>query len=473
MNSASALSRLTIAEAAPLIEKRQLSPVELTQACIARTEAVDGELKAFITPTFETAMADAQMAADQIAAGNYRGPLHGIPIALKDLFETAGVLTTAASPLRETSVPAEDAEVVRRLKAAGAVSLGKLNMHEWALGTTNVNAYFPTARNPWDRTRITGGSSGGSAAAVAAAMALGTLGSDTGGSVRIPASLCGITGLKPTYGRISVRGVLPLAWSLDHVGPMARSAADCALLLQAIAGYDDADPLSADVPAPDYAAYLDRGIEGLRIGVPSRFFFDKDVVDAEVLAAVDAAARVFETLGATVVEVEMDELVPATDLTAFFAEAVAYHREALDQTPETFGPSLRWRLEASARISGTEYADARLRQREAKRKLRAVFEQVDLLLTPTAVVAAGLIPSDADEPPFRELNGYPSALLGRNTRTFNITGVPAVSLPCGFTASGLPIGMQLVGSWWAEGTVLRAAHAYQQTTDWHRSFPDL
>jgi aspartyl-tRNA(Asn)/glutamyl-tRNA(Gln) amidotransferase subunit A len=267
--------------------------------------------------------------------------------------------------------------------------------------------------------------------------------------------------------------VLPLAWSLDHVGPMARSAADCALLLQAIAAFDAVDPHSADVPAPDYAAFLDRGIEGLRIGLPSRFFFDKDVVDGEVLAAVEAAARAFEALGATVVEVDMDELVPPTDLTAFFAEAAAYHQEALDQTPEMFGPSLRWRLEASARTTGAEYANARLRQQEAKRRLRSVFEQVDLLLTPTTVVAAGLIPADADEPPFRELNGYPSALLGRNTRTFNITGVPAVSLPCGFTASGLPIGMQLVGSWWTEATVLRAAHAYQQATDWHRRYPDL
>ncbi|MGE0056524.1 MAG: amidase, partial [Dehalococcoidia bacterium] len=245
MAAPNALSRLTIAEAAPLIEKRQLSPVELTEACIARAKALDGELHAFITPTFETALQEARTAAEEIAAGKYRGPLHGIPLALKDLFETAGVRTTAASPFREHYVPSEDAEVVRRLKAAGAISLGKLNMHEWALGTTNVNAYFTTARNPWDPARITGGSSGGSAAAVAASMALGTLGSDTGGSIRIPAALCGITGLKPTFGRVSVRGVVPLSWSLDHAGPMARTAADCALLLQAIAGFDAADPLSA------------------------------------------------------------------------------------------------------------------------------------------------------------------------------------------------------------------------------------
>ncbi|MGE3984627.1 MAG: amidase [Dehalococcoidia bacterium] len=473
MAAPNALSRLTIAEAAPLIEKRQLSPVELTEACIARAKALDGELHAFITPTFETALQEARTAAEEIAAGKYRGPLHGIPLALKDLFETAGVRTTAASPFREHYVPSEDAEVVRRLKAAGAISLGKLNMHEWALGTTNVNAYFTTARNPWDPARITGGSSGGSAAAVAASMALGTLGSDTGGSIRIPAALCGITGLKPTFGRVSVRGVVPLSWSLDHAGPMARTAADCALLLQAIAGFDAADPLSADVPAPDYAPYLSRGADGLRIGLPSRFFFDEAVVDTEVLAAVRSARDVLTKLGATVSEVDIDELVPADDLPVFFSEVIAYHRARLAEAPEKFGPSLRRRMEVPLKVTGAEYADARYRQYEAKRRLREVFEQVDVILTPTSVAPAGLIPPDADEPSFRELNGYPSAMLGRNTRTFNITGVPSISVPCGFTASGLPIGLQLTGSPWAEGTVLRTAHAYQQATDWHRRFPDI
>jgi aspartyl-tRNA(Asn)/glutamyl-tRNA(Gln) amidotransferase subunit A len=304
-------------------------------------------------------------------------------------------------------------------------------------------------------------------------MALGSLGSDTGGSVRIPASLCGITGLKPTYGRISVRGVVPLAWSLDHVGPMSRSAADCALLLQAIAGFDPGDPLSTDVPAPAYAAFLDRGAAGLRVGIPRGFFWDEAIIDAEVLAAVRAAAGVFEQLGAELVDLELDEFVSADDLTIFFAEATAYHREALSKTPEAFGPSVRRRLERSASVTGIEYAEARLRQAGSKRKLREVFETVDLLLTPTAAMPAPLVPSEPDEPSFQSLNGFPSALLGRNTRAFNITGVPAASVPCGFTASGLPIGMQLVGSWWAEGTVLRAAHAYQQATDWHRRFPAL
>ncbi|MGE0059746.1 MAG: amidase, partial [Dehalococcoidia bacterium] len=270
-----------------------------------------------------------------------------------------------------------------------------------------------------------------------------------------------------------VRGVVPLSWSLDHAGPMARTAADCALLLQAIAGFDAADPLSADVPAPDYAPYLSRGADGLRIGLPSRFFFDEAVVDTEVLAAVRSARDVLTKLGATVSEVDIDELVPADDLPVFFSEVIAYHRARLAEAPEKFGPSLRRRMEVPLKVTGAEYADARYRQYEAKRRLREVFEQVDVILTPTSVAPAGLIPPDADEPSFRELNGYPSAMLGRNTRTFNITGVPSISVPCGFTASGLPIGLQLTGSPWAEGTVLRTAHAYQQATDWHRRFPDI
>jgi aspartyl-tRNA(Asn)/glutamyl-tRNA(Gln) amidotransferase subunit A len=346
-------------------------------------------------------------------------------------------------------------------------------MHEWALGTTNINAAFPTVRNPWDTARVTGGSSGGSAAGLAGQMFLGTLGSDTGGSIRMPASLCGITGIKPTYGRVSLRGVLPLAWSLDHAGPMARSAEDCAILLQAIAGFDAADPLSVDAPVPDYRAGIDAGVSGLRIGLPRSFFFDETALDPEVLAAVRAAAEVFRKLDATVVEVEMDELVPPDDITTFMAEAVAYHRDRYLEAPEKFGPSLRIRLERSSMATGMDYADARYRQAQAKQRLREVFQQVDVILTPTSVVTAGLIPDVADEPSFAALNGYPSGLYGRNTRSFNITGVPAMSLPCGFTSGGLPIGLQLAGAWWQEATVLRAAHAYQQATDWHRRLPEL
>jgi len=465
MTNLNALSRLAISEAAPLIEQRQLSPVELTTACIEASTALDPVLHAYLTPTYETALAESRRAADEIAAGRYRGPLHGIPLALKDLFETTGVRTTAGSPLRDAYVPAEDAEVVRRLKDAGAILLGKLNMHEWALGTTNVNAHYPSPRNPWDTAHVTGGSSGGSGAAVAAAMCLGSLGSDTGGSIRIPASLCGISGLKPTYGRVSTRGAVPLCWSLDHVGPMTRSAADCALVLQAIAGFDALDPLSEDVPMPEFAAFLERGVEGLRIGVARDFFFDEDVVDDAVAAAVRATVSVFERLGAVVEEVAIPEIVFRDDLSSYLAEAAGYHAQRLRETPEAFGPSVIARLAPAMSVSGVDYAAVRHRQAEAKLALRAVFGPVDLLLTPATVIAAPAFPEPGGE--------FPAALLGRNTRPFNITGVPAISIPCGFTAEGLPIGLQLAAPWWAEGTLLRAAHAYQQATDWHRSAPVL
>ncbi len=463
-NKLNALARLTIAEAAPLIEKRQLSPMELTRACIDAAAVLDPLRKAYITPTFASALAEAKRSGEEIARGKYRGPMHGIPVALKDLFETAGVLTTAASPLRKDHIPSEDAEVVRRLRAAGAISLGKLNMHEWALGTTNINASYPTARNPWDTSRITGGSSGGSGAAVAAGLCFGSLGSDTGGSVRIPASLCGISGLKPTFGRISTRGAVPLAWSLDHVGPMARSAADCAILLEAVAGFDALDPLSADVPAPDYTAFLERGAEGLRIGVPTGHFWEHEQADAEVAPTVRHSIAVFEKLGSMISEIDLPEVIYSDDLRFFLAEAAAYHETRLRESPNAFGPSVYERLEPASHVTGPEYASARLRQMETRRALRNVFESFDLLLLPATLATADRIPeSPADV--------GRAALLGRNTRPFNIAGVPAISIPCGFSTLGLPIGLQLVGPSWAEGTVLRAAHAYQQATDWHRRVP--
>jgi aspartyl-tRNA(Asn)/glutamyl-tRNA(Gln) amidotransferase subunit A len=274
---------LSLREAANLVSARQASPLELTDACIARAEALDDELHAYLTSTFETAREEARIATEEIAAGRSQGPLHGIPFAIKDLYETAGVRTTAGSKLREEYFPTEDAEAVARLRQAGAVMLGKLNLHEWAMGGTNVNYFFPTPKNPWDQTKVTGGSSGGSGLALAAGYCYGSLGSDTRGSIRMPATLCGITGLKPTWGRVSLRGVIPLVWSLDHAGPMARDAADCAVILNAIAGFDERDPTSADVPVADYAASLDSSfaspqpLANVRIGVPRNFFFDPQV----------------------------------------------------------------------------------------------------------------------------------------------------------------------------------------------------
>ena len=452
-------------EAASLIAARKLSPLELTDACITRAERLDPKLNAFFTRTFDSARQEAKAATDEIARGAYRGPLHGIPFALKDLFETAGVRTTAGSPLRENYVPAQDAHVVARLREAGVVLLGKLNMHEWALGATNINSYFPSPKNPWATDHITGGSSGGSGAAIAAGLCLGSLGSDTGGSIRIPASLCGVTGLKPTYGRVSLRGVVPLAWSLDHAGPMARTAFDCALILQAIAGFDPLDPVSVEAPVPEYTAYLTRRLDGLRVGVPTNFFFDADAVNAEVAAAVESAAEELTRLGATlrpVVVPGVEEAARANG-TMLVADAAAYHETIIRDHPEEIAGTVLSRLRGGASVSGAAYARARRTQSEFKAALRSPYREVDLLVTPTTPVAAPAFPvGDSTATTYA---------LTRNTGAFNLAGLPAISVPCGFTAEGLPIGTMLVGRPWEEGMVLRAAHAYQQATDWHKRRP--
>ena len=462
---------LSIREAANLVAAREASPLDLTNACIERAEALDGELHAYLTQTFESAREEARIAEKDISSGRSRGPLHGIPFAIKDLYETAGVLTTAGSKLREPNVPTDDAEAVSRLRAAGAVMLGKLNLHEWAMGGTNVNYFFPTPKNPWDRAKITGGSSGGSGLALAAGYCYGSLGSDTRGSIRMPASLCGITGLKPTYGRVSIRGVIPLVWSLDHAGPMARDAADCALILNAIAGFDERDPTTADVPVPDYVAFLEpagvasKPLEHVRIGVPSNFFFDQEFVQAEVLQSVRATLPVFESLGAEVTEVEFPDPDYHMDNQIFGAETAAYHEERLRERPEELSDLPRQRVTAALEIRGTDYARARWRQAEFKQKLSVLMRDVDLVLTPTSPVLA--LDISEVEP------AGPGRILARHTAPFNTLGVPAISLPCGFSQSGLPIGLQLSGRWWEEGLVLRAAHAYQQATDWHRRRPPL
>jgi aspartyl-tRNA(Asn)/glutamyl-tRNA(Gln) amidotransferase subunit A len=360
-------------------------------------------------------------------------------------------------------VPDEDAFVVSRLKQAGVVLLGKLNMHEWAMGGTNINVFYPTPRNPWDTERITGGSSGGSGAALAARYCFGSLGSDTRGSIRIPAALCGITGLKPTYARVSLRGVVPLYWSLDHAGPMARSARDCALILQAIAGYDDADPLSADVPVPDFSASLDAGVSGLRIGVPENFFFDPDAVEAPITEAVGEAARVFEGLGARLIPVTFPDPAAYTDNGAFIAEAGAYHEHRFLEQPDGFEPVIRGRVEGALQAKSVDYARARYKQAELKREYARLFRDIDFLLTPTSAIVA---PRIADVTPQAQLS------LIRNTFIFNTAGAPVISLPCGF-AGVLPIGLSIAGRDWEEGLVLQAAHAYQQATDWHHRAPGV
>jgi aspartyl-tRNA(Asn)/glutamyl-tRNA(Gln) amidotransferase subunit A len=456
----------SISDAAELVRKRKLSPIELTEACLERIAAVDARVRAFITVTREEALATAQQAANAIARGNYKGPLHGIPIALKDLFDTAGVHTTAGSKILAERVPTEDAEATARLKAAGAIILGKLNMHEFAFGATGVNHHFGGAHNPWALDRMTGGSSSGSGAAVAAGMALGALGTDTGGSIRIPSSLCGVTGLKPTYGRVSRRGVVPLSWSLDHVGPMARSAADAALILKAIAGRDPGDGTSGEEPVPDYTKTLaDTRLKGLRIGVPDSFFFDN--VDAESLEAIRAALFLLRDMKAQVDEVSLPHVAEASTAMAaiMLPEALAYHRRWLAERPDDYGQDVRGRLELAALFPAVTYVEAqRLRTLVSEEWRSSVFDRFDLLAVPTTPVPA---------PPLDDDDLRTTLTLGRFTGAFNLTGLPAISVPCGFTSGGLPIGLQLVGRWWEEATVLRVAHAYQQATDWHKRTPPL
>ena len=451
------LTSLTISEAAKLLAGREISPVELVQAHLARIEQVNPRLNAYITLTSELALKQAQRAEKDIQRGEYKGPLHGIPLALKDLFETGGVRTTAGSSFFADYVPDLDAACVERLKSAGAVLLGKLNMHEIALGVTNENPYFGDCRNPWDERCITGGSSGGNAAALAAGLCMGALGSDTGGSIRIPSALCGVVGLKPTRGRVSLRGVIPLSWNLDHAGPMARTAGDAALLLQAVAGYDPADPWSQDLPVENYTAQLGQGVQGWRIALADdEYFTQPDVVDAEVLEAVRHAARMFEVLGAQVETLPFPgarEAALANGLMTT-SDAAAFHRQRLAEHPEGFGVDVRTRLQTGAAYSSSDYAFARRMQIVLQRQFKHFLDTFDLLLTPTVPIPAAQRGSaDAVER---------ARTLTRFTAPFNLTGLPAISIPCGFTKAGLPIGLQLVARPWAEAKLLRSAQAYEQ-----------
>jgi aspartyl-tRNA(Asn)/glutamyl-tRNA(Gln) amidotransferase subunit A len=473
------LTGLSLAAAAQLVAAREVSPVELTAAAIARAEALEPRLNVYITRTFETALASAGAAAAEIAAaGGPRSPLHGIPLTLKDNVETAGVRTTAGSRSLQDHVPRADAHLVSRLRAAGAVILGKLTLHERGMGGTNVNPDFGTPHNPWALDRITGGSSGGSAAAVAAGFCYASLGTDSRGSVRIPAALCGVTGLKPTYGRVSIRGLIPYCWSLDHAGPLARSAEDTALVLGTIAGFDPLDPTSVDRPVPDFGSVLSAGSglslvssvsptndgRRLRIGVPRDYFFDAPDVDPEVAAIVLAAAAKLGKLGAVVTEIGFPDPPRYLDDGAFEAEAAASCASSLRDGGTVFGPDVRARLLKAQAVTGAEYARARWRQVELKRELDQVFERVDLVLTPTCPVTAPRI----DEV---EAGAGASLSLSRNTRVFNTAGLPTISVPCGLSAAGLPVGMSLTGGAWEETTVLAAAHAYQSASDWHRRSP--
>lgn len=460
------LTGVSLRQASDLIRKKEVSSIDLTQACLTRIEKYQATLNAFITVTAEKAFAQAREMDAEIRSGKWRGPLHGVPIALKDNIDTTAFRTTAASALFADRIPTEDAQVVRKLKAAGAVILGKLNMDEFAAGGTSTATYFKPVHNPWALDYIAGGSSGGSGAAVAAELCFGALGTDTGGSIRLPASFCGIVGFKPTYGRVSIRGVIPLSWTLDHVGPMCRTVEDAAMLLQVIAGYDADDTTSVDVPVPDYLAGLKMPVGGLRLGIPRAQFYDE--FDAEVAAAINDALAVLGKLTAGLREVELPSVV--TIYTALGgAETYAYHAQWFTRTPQLYQSTLRRRLETAAKVSAADYALLRREVDGLRRGSSGVFAEVDLLVTPTVKI----LPRTIEESIKRAEAEKPLPPELANTNQFNIFGLPTISVPCGFTKAGLPIGLQISGPHWAEARVLALAHAYEQATEWHKRRPSL
>jgi aspartyl-tRNA(Asn)/glutamyl-tRNA(Gln) amidotransferase subunit A len=454
----------SILELSGLLKKLALSPVELTDSCLRHIEKLNPALNAFITVTADAAHSQARAAEAEIRSGKWRGPLHGIPVGLKDIIDTAGVRTTAASALFKDRIPTEDADLVRCLKNAGAIILGKHNLHEFAYGGSSMVSYFGEIRNPWDPAHITGGSSGGSAAAVAAGLSFAAIGTDTAGSIREPASQCGVVGLKPTYGRVSTRGVIPLSQSLDHVGPITRTVADTAVILQAIAT-SHVHGHTAPVLVPDYLSVLDEDPRALRIGVPRAFFWHD--LDREVAAALEQALSV---LAATTSDVREISLPVDTDRTLQSIESYMYHEDFIDRSPELYQPETLRRIRSGAKYEWSDYTRTLRELRQARQEITSVFADLDVLVTPTTPVPAPLIAELKENPDLlrpREL------LLLRNTRPFNVWGLPAISLPCGFTESGLPIGLQIVGPHWGESAVLRLAYAYEQATAWHKRQPKI
>jgi aspartyl-tRNA(Asn)/glutamyl-tRNA(Gln) amidotransferase subunit A len=455
----------TIAEAARLIERRQLSPVELTKACLARIERLDGRINSFLLTRPDAALAEAQAAEREIMGGGYRGPLHGIPIGLKDIFNTAGIRTTAHSKILIDNLPGEDAVATSRLAEAGTILLGKLATHEFAMGGPSFDLPWPPARNPWNTEHFTGGSSSGTGAAIAAGLILGGGGSDTGGSIRLPSAYCGVVGMKPTYGRVSRRGVLPLSYSLDHVGPMAWTAEDCAILLQAMAGHDVEDPGSADLPVPDYRAALRADLRGIRVGVVRHFYERDHRIGDEGRAAIDTALGIMRDLGAELHEVALS---PVQDYGAcgwiiLLAESWAVHEAVMRERFLDYGRMMRNRVVLGSLLSSADYI-------QAVRLRRALVGEMDAAMRDVDVLISAVAPGDAprlDEPPSYESFQRPLMM------PFNVTGQPALAIRCGVSRLGLPLGLQIAGKPFDEATVLRVGHAYELATPWRGMRPPL
>jgi aspartyl-tRNA(Asn)/glutamyl-tRNA(Gln) amidotransferase subunit A len=460
------VASLSIVQAGALIRERKLSSVELTRALLDRIELLDGELHAFLTVTADLAMAQASAADAEIAAGRYRGPMHGIPYALKDIYETAGIPTTAHSRVLMDYVPARDAATVRMLADAGAVLLGKLATHEFATSGPMFDLPWPPARNPWHLDHITGGSSSGSAAAVAARLAMAALGSDTGGSIRIPAGFCGVVGLKPTYGRVSCRGVIPNSWTFDTCGPLTASVEDCAIVLQAIAGYDAADPASSDEPVCDYRAALGTDLSGIRIGVVRHFWEEDMQPDAERDHAMERALDVLRALGARLATARMRPLQAYFDVRVAISESelLAVHQHDLAQRPQDFGRELLVRTGACV-YQAADYVSAQRERRRMLAEMEPLYARFDVLVT----AGSGAAPR-IDAPhwgrAWLEANAYVYT-------PFNVTGGPALTLCGGLTQAGLPLGIQFAGRPFDEATVLRVAHAYEQAAGWYLRRPDF
>ena len=462
-------ANLIISRLAPLIRRRKISPVELTEAFLGRIARIQPALNAFITVTAETARKEAMRAEREISKGRYRGPLHGIPLTLKDLFYTAGIRTTGGSKILRRFIPKENAAVVDRLIAAGSILLGKTNLHEFAYGVTSINPHYGPVHNPWDLSRVPGGSSGGSAAAVSAALGVASLGTDTGGSIRIPSAACGVVGLKPTRGLVSLRGVIPLASSLDHVGPICRCVEDAALVLDAIAGPDPSASQLLEKPVRSSTRGLRDGVRGIRVGIPTQYFFDR--VQKVVRASVLAACAVLSTLGAKLREVDLKGMDECASLvgTITVGEALSYHWEWLDKRAGDYGADVRSRMEGNKGQTTVEYLRAQKRREYLSEVFDRVWQSVDVLAVPTLPVLPPLIEQkEIDWGRGRE--DIRTALL-RFTRPGNLTGLPAISLPCGTSPENLPVGIQLIGRRLDEPTLLRVAYAYEQATPWHEMFP--
>jgi aspartyl-tRNA(Asn)/glutamyl-tRNA(Gln) amidotransferase subunit A len=450
----------SITALATSLRERRLSPVEVVNALLERIESEDADLNAFITVVPEKALEGAARAEKEILAGEYHGPLHGVPVGVKDLIYTKGIRTTMGSAFFEDYVPDHSATVVSKLEAAGAILIGKTNTHEFAYGPTGDSSHFGPTRNPHDPSRIPGGSSGGSGAAVAAELCYAALGSDTAASIRVPAALCGVVGMKPTFGRVSKNGVFPLAWTLDHVGPLSRTVEDNALLLNTLAGYDAEDPYAADKPTEDFTRDLQRAIRGGVVGVPGSYYFEH--VEDEVERRVREAVEVLRSLGAEVREVEIPNLSEALKAQRIILAVEAYtiHKERLENEPERFGNEISERLRDAEHLKAYRYAKAQqIIKRRCLEEFERALEEVDVLLTPTVPIAATKIGQREVE-----IDGHEELVfsaLTRFTGPTNLNGLPSLSVPCGLTSTGLPIGLQIIGRTFDEATVYRYGYAYE------------